>query len=172
MATSHRCPSWCSSNSGLCETAWFRSTYWLWSRKMTKISILYWYWFWNSQRMHFDIGFVSKYWVDRYWLVLILISNFSMLVFCTNLGPTFWRAYVVKYWFQNRYWFEILAKISWFWYWYWNRYWNGSNCNFVFGIGFEIQLPHYWYRYWFWNKCLPDRIIGIESKWTVLHSPE
>ena len=95
-----------------------------------------------------------------------------MLEFCTNLGPTFKRAYVVKYWFRNRYRFEISAKNRWFWYWYRYWYWNGSKCNFVFGIGFEIQLSHYWFRYWFRNKCLPARNIGIESKWTVSHSPD
>ena len=94
-----------------------------------------------------------------------------MLEFCTNLGPIFWRAYVLKYWFWNWYRFEISAKIRWFWYWYRNPYWNGSKCNFVFSIGFEIQLSQYWYRYWFRNKCLPARNIDIKTKWTVLHSP-
>ena len=135
----------------LCETSWFRSQYWFWNRNFPKISILNRYWLRNSQNMDFDIDFVSKFWVDRYWFWYWF--RISQLVFCTNLGPTIWRAYLVKYWFRYRYWFEILAKIRWFYYWYRNRYWNGSNCNFVFGIGFEIQLPHFWFRYWFRNKC-------------------
>ena len=35
-----------------------------------------------------------------------------MLEFCTNLRPTFRRAYVVKYWFRNRYFSKYQPKLS------------------------------------------------------------
>ena len=75
-----------------------------------------------SQKYRYRIGI--GYETARIWTsILILFPNFELidigfdigfellkLEFCTNLGPTFSKAFVVKYWFRNRYRFEISAK--------------------------------------------------------------